>query len=123
MGQAIRTQTPALNTSKGVKYPYRSKKEGIVNINTVYKVKPASRKNYYVEVTVNMEKLIFLVDTGAEVSLISKSTPGLVVKDSHFFPVSITHQPVTDRGEVEVVLELGGGGVFNSNGSSSRLIT
>lgn len=62
------------------------------------------------------------MDTGAEVSLISKSTPGLVVKDSHVFPVSITRQPVTVCGEAEVVLELGRG-VFKSNGSSSWLIT
>ena len=49
-----------------------------------------------------------MVDTGAEVSLISSSTPGLVIKDSQVSPVSITHQPITVRGEAEVRLELGG---------------
>ena len=39
----------------------------------------------------NKEKAIFLVDTGAEVSLISSSTPGLVISDSQVSPVSITH--------------------------------
>ena len=56
----------------------------------------------------NKEKAIFLVDTGAEVSLISSSTPGLVISDSQVSPVSITHQPITVRGEAEVTLELGG---------------
>jgi len=57
---------------------------------------------------VNGEKSVFLVDTGAEVSLISSSTPGLAVKDSQVSPVSITHQPITVCGEAEVLLELGG---------------
>ena len=38
----------------------------------------------------NKEKAIFLVDTGAEVSLISSSTPGLVISDSQVSPVSTT---------------------------------
>lgn len=62
-----RTPTPALNTREGVNYPYRCQKEPIIN--TVYKGKAGRRKTYYVEGTVN--KLVFLVDTGAEVSLIS----------------------------------------------------
>ena len=45
----------------------------------------------------NKEKAIFLVDTGAEVSLISLSTPGLVINDSQVSPVSITHQPSSWR--------------------------
>lgn len=56
----------------------------------------------------NKEKLVFLVDTGAEVSLISSSTPGLVVNDSDVSPVSVTCQPIAIRGEAEVALELGG---------------
>ena len=56
----------------------------------------------------NKEKAIFLVDTGAEVSLISSSTPGLMISDSQVSPVSITHQPITVCGEAEVTLELGG---------------
>ena len=56
----------------------------------------------------NKEKAIFLVDTDAEVSLISSSTPGLVINESRGSPVSITHQPITVPGEVEVRLELGG---------------
>ena len=56
----------------------------------------------------NKEKAISLVDTGAEVSLISSSTPGLVINDSQVSPVSIIHQPITACGEVEVRLELGG---------------
>ena len=56
----------------------------------------------------NGEKSVFLVDTCAEVSLISSSTPGLAVKDSQVSPVSITHQPVAVRGEAEVLLELRG---------------
>ena len=59
------------------------------------------------EGTESKEKSVFLVDTGAEVSLISSSTPGLVVKDSQVSPVSITYQPITVRGEAEVALELG----------------
>jgi len=31
-----------------------------------------------------------------------------VINDSQVSPVSITHQPITDRGEAEVRLELGG---------------
>ena len=77
-------------------------------MNTVHRGKAVSRKSYYVEGTVNKEKAIFLVDTGAEVSLISSSTPGLVISDSQVSPVSITHQPITVRGEAEVTLELGG---------------
>ena len=73
----------------------------------MHEVKAAGRKSYHVEGTVNKGKSIFLVDTGAEVSLISASTPGLVVKDSPVSPVSITHQPISVRGEAEVVLELG----------------
>jgi len=95
-----------LNTNEGVSYPYRPLNEPIIN--TVHKVNTAGRKSYYVEETVNKEKSIFLVDTGAEVSLISSSTPGLVLKDSQVSPVSITCQPITVRGEAEVALELGG---------------
>ena len=73
----------------------------------MHEVKAAGRKSYHVEGTVNKGKSIFLVDTGAEVSLISANTPGLVVKDSPVSPVSITHQPISVRGEAEVVLELG----------------
>lgn len=86
----------------------------------MHKVKAASRQSYYVEGTVNKEKLILLLDTGAEVSLISSSIPGLVAKDSRVSPVSITSQPITVGGEAEVVLELG---LFKRNGSSSWLIT
>lgn len=68
-----------MNTRKGVNYPYRSQKEPIIN--TVHKDKAARRKSYYVEGTVNKEKLVFLVDTGAEVSLISSSTPGFVITE------------------------------------------
>ena len=56
----------------------------------------------------NKEKSVYLACTGAEVSLISSSTPGLVVKDSQVSPVSITYHPITVRGEAEVPLELGG---------------
>lgn len=37
------------------------------------------------------EKPVFLAGAGAEVSLISSSTPGLVVKDSQVSPMSITY--------------------------------
>ncbi|CAB4012833.1 Hypothetical predicted protein, partial [Paramuricea clavata] len=36
----------------------------------------------------------FLIDTGAEVSLISADIPGLIIKESQVHPVSITHQPI-----------------------------
>ena len=95
-----------MNTNEGVSYPYRPLNEPIIN--TVHKVNTAGRKSNYVEGTVNREKSVFLVDTGAEVSLISSSTPDLVVKDSQVSPVSITCQLITVRGETEVALELGG---------------
>ena len=101
-----RTPTPALNSCKGVNYPYLPQKEPILN--TVHRGKAASRGSYYVKGTVNKGKAIFLVDTGAEVSLISSSTPGLVINDSQVSPVVITHQPIAVCGEAEVRLELGG---------------
>ena len=73
----------------------------------MHKDKVARRKSY-VEGTINKEKLVFLVDTGAEVRLIFSSTPGLVVNDSQVSPVSVTPQLITVHGEAEVALELGG---------------
>ena len=49
-----------------------------------------------------------MVDNGAEASLISSSTTGLVINDSQVSPVSMTHQSITVRGEAEVRLGLGG---------------
>ncbi|KAJ7365130.1 hypothetical protein OS493_007779 [Desmophyllum pertusum] len=100
-----RTPTPALDANQGVNYPYRSQKEPIIN--TVHKASATYRKSYHVEGTVNEEKSMFLVDTGAEMSMISSSAPGLVVKESRVAPVSITHQPITVRGKAVVELKLG----------------
>ena len=100
------SETVKKSFSEFSNYPYLPPKEPIVN--TVHRGKAVRKKSYYVDRTVNKEKAIFLVDTGAEVSLISSSTPGLVINDSQVSPVSITHQPITACGEVEVRLELGG---------------
>ena len=56
-----RTPTPALNSCKGVNYPYLPQKEPVIN--TVQGGKAVSRKSYHVEGAVNKEKEIFLVDT------------------------------------------------------------
>ena len=96
-----------MNSCKEVNYPYLPPKEPIIN--TVHRVNAVGRKSYYVEGTdLNKEKTIFLVDNGAEASLISSSTTGLVINDSQVSPVSMTHQSITVRGEAEVRLELGG---------------
>ena len=42
------------------------------------------------EAIVNNEKMTFLLDTGAEMSLISSSIPGLEVRKFQVSPVSIT---------------------------------
>jgi hypothetical protein len=55
-----------------------------------------------VEGIVNGLRTNFLVDTGAEVSLICATVPGLEVRESCIAPVSITNQP---RG-----VGIGGGG-------------
>ena len=51
--------------------------------------------------------MTLLLDTGAEVSLISSSVPGLEVRESQVSPVSITHQPITIKGEIDVYLPFG----------------
>ena len=56
---------------------------------------------------VNGLKTNFLVDTGAEVSLICATVPGLEVRESCITPVSITNQPITIQGETDVNLSLG----------------
>lgn len=94
-----------------VNYPYLPQKQPIINI--VHRVKAPSRKSYYVERTVNREKAIFLVDTGAEVSLMFSSIPGLVLKNSQISAVSTTSQPITVCEEAEV--RLGLVGVLNQN--------
>lgn len=56
---------------------------------------------------VNGVRTNFLVDTGAEVSLICGTVPGLEVRESCIAPVSITGQPITIQGEANVNLSLG----------------
>ena len=53
------------------------------------------------EAIANNEKMTFLLDTGAEVSLISSSVPGLEVRESQVSPVSITHQPIIVKEEID----------------------
>ena len=48
-----------------------------------------------------------MIDTGAEVSLMSATVPGLEVRESGVAPVSITNEPITIRGETDVNLSLG----------------
>jgi len=80
-----RTMKPALNTREGVNYLYRCQKEPIIN--TVHEVNAGGRKSNYVEGTVNKEKVDLLFGTGAEVSLVSFSIPGLMITDSQVSPV------------------------------------
>jgi hypothetical protein len=82
-------------------YPYRSPVEQ-TKVNTVN-----SYKGYHVRATVNNVETNFLLDTGAEVSLISADVPGLIIKESQVHPVSITHQPIVVKCETEVSLNLG----------------
>lgn len=56
---------------------------------------------------INNEEVSFLLDTGAEVSLISSSVMGLRVTGTSVHPVSITHQPIVVKGEAAVPLSLG----------------
>lgn len=53
----------------------------------MHKVKAGRRKSNYVKGTVGKEKLDLLFGTGAEVSLVSFSTPGLMITDSQVSPV------------------------------------
>ena len=85
-------------------YPYRSPVEQ-TKVNTVQEVN--SYKGYHVRATVNNVDTNFLIDTGAEVRLISADVPGLIIKESQVHPVSITHQPIVVKGETEVSLNLG----------------
>ena len=75
-------------------------------INTV-QTSRAQRNSYHVEGIVNGVKTSFLIDTGAEVSLMSATVPSLEVRESTVAPVSITNQPITIRGETDVNLSLG----------------
>ena len=74
-------------------------------INTV-QTSRAQRNSYHVEGIVNGVKASFLIDTGAEVSLMSAAVPSLEVRESTVAPVSITNQPITIRGETDVILSL-----------------
>ena len=76
-----------------------------MKVNTVQRVN--NNKGYHVRATVNNVETDFLIDTGAEVSLISAEIPGLVIKESQVHPVSITHQPIVVQGETEVLLNMG----------------
>ena len=68
----------------------------------------SSRKhNYKVQAMVNNSKITFLLDTDAEVSLISSSVPGLEIRQSQVTPFSITHQPLNVKGETDVWLSFG----------------
>lgn len=93
-----------MNQSSGVMYPYRSPR---TVINTVQANRKSQKQSYHVEGIVNGIKTNFLIDTGAEVSLISATVPGLETKESQISPVSITHQPIRIQGETEVFLKLG----------------
>ena len=66
-------------------------------INTV-QTSRAQRNSYHAEGIVNGVKISFLIDTGAEVSLMSATVPSLEVRESTVAPVSITNQPITIRG-------------------------
>ena len=55
----------------------------------------AQRNSYHVEGIVNGVKTSFLVDTGAEVSLMSATVSGLEIRESTVPPVSTTNQPIT----------------------------
>jgi hypothetical protein len=85
-------------------YPYRSPVEQ-TKVNTVQEVN--SYNGYHVRATVNNVETNFLIDTAAEVSLISADVPGLIIKEPQVHPVSITHQPIVVKGETEVSLNLG----------------
>ena len=63
--------------------------------------------SYHLEGIVNGVKTSFVVDTGAEVSLMSATVPSLEIRESTVAPVSITNQPITIRGETDVSLSLG----------------
>ena len=75
-------------------------------INTV-QTSRAQRNSYHAEGIVNGVKTSFLIDTGAEVSLMSATVPSLEVRESTVAPVSITNQPITIRRETDVNLSLG----------------
>ena len=94
-----------MKNQEGVRYPYRSPMLK-TKINTV-QTSRAQRNSYHVEGIVNGVKTSFLIDTGAEVSLMSATVPGLEVRESTVAPVSITNQPITIRGETDVNLSLG----------------
>ena len=63
---------------------------------------------------VNGFRTNFLVDTGAEVSLICAFVPSLdlEVRESCIASVSITNQPITIQGETDVNLSLGSLEIF-----------
>ena len=79
-------------------YPYRSPE-----VHTVHKGNNC--KGYHVKATINNSETNFLIDTGAEVSLISADIPGLIIKESPVRPISITCQPIVIKGELGVDLD------------------
>ena len=93
-----------MKSSMGVNYPYRSQSPCAVGT-VLHQATPKS--SYHVEGMVNNAEVTFLIDTGAEVSLLSSQTPGLVVKRSQASPVSINNQPIGICGEAEVIVNLG----------------
>ena len=94
-----------MNRQIGVTYPYKAPLS-ITKVNTVQTAK-AQKKSYHVEGKINGVETTFLIDTGAEVSLICASVPGLEVRKSSASPVSITQEPISIQGEADVNLNLG----------------